>query len=62
MEIQQINDNLIAEVAQLKLSNHRLSLETVKVDQELVKAQLAIKAAKNELATKEFLVSCMTAV
>ena len=61
MEIQQINNNLIAEVYQLKSSNHRLSLEIdrlIKVDQELVKTQEALKNANNELATKEILVSC----
>ena len=65
MEIQQINNNLIAEVYQLKSSNHRLSLEIdrlIKVDQELVKTQEALKNANNELATKEILVSCITAV
>ena len=58
----QTNDQLSLEADALKSANHNLSKEVarlIEVDKELSKAKEQIKHAENELATKEFLVSCM---
>ena len=45
------NDHLYGEISRL-----------IEVDRELAKAKETIKHAEDELATKEFMVSCITAV
>ena len=63
--VQRTKEYLMFEISDLKSKNDYLSgeiLRLIEVDRELAKAKETIKHAEDELATKEFMVGCITAV